>query len=877
MLSEDEEARIARLMMSDGDLGDDNGEGSNNEEVQDALDMLDSLLADGDHDDGGSSNKPQSKDKVDEKDIEFSPPESQPPVTQAENAGAASDEDDDDDADTVETNNLSSTGTSSPSREINFSPGASGMQTAEAPLEGSFDTTSDNNNTALKSASTHSSTTKEVNFSPTAGNQMETSGAPRQASFRVKIPAAGRHAPKVPIDEAYVDEVTMQDVDQGKWKSDKEAIRTEKESSKPTPKISNRHKIDDDRKTKLQLHTGVPAVVEGDGDNDGTMLDTPASDSTSPSGSSYVGDVDETRQSKQERTEDINFQPEGFLSVTEPTSPKQGSFPAARCEGEATGSGTTAGVVTPPRSSNTTTREINFSPGASDIQPSEMPKDGTFKSSSPSPPTKSPTAAIIPLASFEKMGAMMHGEAVSETQNDEIENECDENDDLLDAMLGDSDPVMTGIPTDEEFVPSGDLQELEKSLDEGLEEVMGTDEAKDEEPLEVAGNDSMTRELDDLLDDENVEEEIEFNFTSPPSSDAVQESAPEKTEPSRKRNTGVAKMFRPKKAGSKQQTNIRLPDEKSKRKSSIATRTVKGIANRTGLRSSTSTNKDTSKKSESLSVDTKSSKSTQRSYFGTRSIARSFMAATKSSAHKFGKKTGDVHATKNQRQKRHERRNWTSGKGSYMASTFTFTRTVAETEMIEAERRKKREEEARKTVVNLKPWGIDRKPPPVLSFDDDEIHSPSRVHNLSIGGSPSRTESSPQRRRNKPVFSPRSVGSLSSQCTVTSFVSPIKEGIRGCQNQYDPYLHEVKGPCELCVFRLDDEEKTQLDIKGRHFKVMFTTGGCNDCKEFSRSFDEAPVRLCVKCWSTAHRPVKVRTPGKGNLPGYSFSKNELVY
>jgi hypothetical protein len=32
--------------------------------------------------------------------------------------------------------------------------------------------------------------------------------------------------------------------------------------------------------------------------------------------------------------------------------------------------------------------------------------------------------------------------------------------------------------------------------------------------------------------------------------------------------------------------------------------------------------------------------------------------------------------------------------------------------------------------------------------------------------------------------------SLSSQCTVESFVSPTREGIRGCQSKFDPFFHK---------------------------------------------------------------------------------------
>jgi hypothetical protein len=98
--------------------------------------------------------------------------------------------------------------------------------------------------------------------------------------------------------------------------------------------------------------------------------------------------------------------------------------------------------------------------------------------------------------------------------------------------------------------------------------------------------------------------------------------------------------------------------------------------------------------------------------------------------------------------------------------------------------------------------------------------------------------------------------SLSSHCTVSCFQSPRRDGSKGCQNNFDPYLHPQRGPCELCVFFLSDQERAQLDATGRHVSVMFTTGGCcRSCEIFPRSFDDQPARLCRMCYQNSHRKV----------------------
>jgi hypothetical protein len=112
----------------------------------------------------------------------------------------------------------------------------------------------------------------------------------------------------------------------------------------------------------------------------------------------------------------------------------------------------------------------------------------------------------------------------------------------------------------------------------------------------------------------------------------------------------------------------------------------------------------------------------------------------------------------------------------------------------------------------------------------------------------------------------RSITSLSSQCSVVSFSSPRREGRRGCQSKFQPFLHESRGPCELCVFFLSDDDKVMLDTTGRHIRVMFTSGGCcKTCEIFPREFDEPAVRLCRQCFFNTHREIYSKVAPKRRL------------
>ena len=69
-------------------------------------------------------------------------------------------------------------------------------------------------------------------------------------------------------------------------------------------------------------------------------------------------------------------------------------------------------------------------------------------------------------------------------------------------------------------------------------------------------------------------------------------------------------------------------------------------------------------------------------------------------------------------------------------------------------------------------------------------------------------------------------------------------------------MHSFRAPCEMCVHYLTEEERVMLDATGRSLRVMFTAGGCcKECHVFPRKPEEAPVRLCRKCFFNSHRDV----------------------
>jgi hypothetical protein len=75
-----------------------------------------------------------------------------------------------------------------------------------------------------------------------------------------------------------------------------------------------------------------------------------------------------------------------------------------------------------------------------------------------------------------------------------------------------------------------------------------------------------------------------------------------------------------------------------------------------------------------------------------------------------------------------------------------------------------------------------------------------------------------------------------------------------CDLAYAPKLHKTPGPCCVCVYRLTQLEREQLEETGRSLHVTTTLGGCTDCKIFPQGdCDFEPVRLCRKCFFDTHK------------------------
>ncbi|KAG7354764.1 hypothetical protein IV203_004120 [Nitzschia inconspicua] len=299
-----------------------------------------------------------------------------------------------------------------------------------------------------------------------------------------------------------------------------------------------------------------------------------------------------------------------------------------------------------------------------------------------------------------------------------------------------------------------------------------------------------------------------------------------------------------------------------------------------------------------------------------RSSRKNFMSSTFSSLKKFRSNSAYTEGKKHRSERCSGNRMNPDGTksrvvGSYMENTFAKTMLETETRIVEERKALEKEEEIKKIVVHLQPWKEDRKRSPFLDYsykapNSDRSPREFLTPNHQMIEKETILSSSCKRRvlwtpntnfeqRNSKdsavvlstpgvlsphgVFSPRSYGSLSSQCSIRSFVSPDKAGIIGCQSKYNPYLHKTKGPCELCVFQLSEEGKDELDANGRHLMVQFTSGGCPECLEFPTSFDEGPVRLCPRCYSISHRPKKNYRRKKGNdaaRMGYTFAKKEYA-
>ena len=74
-----------------------------------------------------------------------------------------------------------------------------------------------------------------------------------------------------------------------------------------------------------------------------------------------------------------------------------------------------------------------------------------------------------------------------------------------------------------------------------------------------------------------------------------------------------------------------------------------------------------------------------------------------------------------------------------------------------------------------------------------------------------------------------------------------------CDNAFAPSLHKKISACQVCVFRLSDEDKQAMEKNGRHLRVNLTRGGCLNCKAFPSQEGEDPVRLCRQCFFDTHK------------------------
>jgi len=306
---------------------------------------------------------------------------------------------------------------------------------------------------------------------------------------------------------------------------------------------------------------------------------------------------------------------------------------------------------------------------------------------------------------------------------------------------------------------------------------------------------------------------------------------------------------------------------------------------------------------------------------------RSFMASTFSSAKKFGGKVAEEVKEKKPKPWGYNKNK--RGFVNYMKSTIAFSNKVSETQSIEHQKAELKKINAQK----IAPWRNKKKPTPTRIVCDDDvkgivspIQSPAFSHrsqhaspiivgtissitkaattklfqkqkaeerksedkrcivDLSPRGgirektarlfhnSPSRAVTGAYYASPGMSITEKSIGSVSSRCTIESFVSPTRKGVLSCRKKYDPFLHKSRDACELCVFRLPESEREKLDARGRHLMVQFTTGGCQDCNVFSKSVGEPHIRLCNKCHSASHRAIGTRHRKRGDATfiGSSF-------
>ncbi|KAL3930908.1 MAG: hypothetical protein SGBAC_011555 [Bacillariaceae sp.] len=81
-----------------------------------------------------------------------------------------------------------------------------------------------------------------------------------------------------------------------------------------------------------------------------------------------------------------------------------------------------------------------------------------------------------------------------------------------------------------------------------------------------------------------------------------------------------------------------------------------------------------------------------------------------------------------------------------------------------------------------------------------------------------------------------------------------------CDNTFQPTLHPKRGPCQICVFKLNETEKAKFQTNKRHLGVYITRGGCLDCQAFPSQEGEDPVRIGRQCFFDTHK-LRPHNPG----------------
>jgi hypothetical protein len=122
----------------------------------------------------------------------------------------------------------------------------------------------------------------------------------------------------------------------------------------------------------------------------------------------------------------------------------------------------------------------------------------------------------------------------------------------------------------------------------------------------------------------------------------------------------------------------------------------------------------------------------------------------------------------------------------------------------------------------------------------------------------------------------RSIDSTGSVCSVDHLPRspwrPVTDGeeFPVCDNLFIPHLHSQRGGCQVCIFKLSEDEKRRYEKAGRHIRVAACHGGCLDCQVFPSDEGEDPVRLCKQCFFDTHvvrRHEQEAFSGNGALAG----------